>query len=170
MRGEDPAELIERNRNKGVLVDANILLLLIIGTVDRNLVQNFRGTQNQGFTPEDYDLLLGILGYFQRLLTTPHILTEVSNHSDKLKGQHAETCRVFLAQLFTKMDERYQPSKELCQSEAFPRFGLTDTAIFNLAPGQCLVLTTDFKLTGVLEKNGVDVLNYNQLRSLIWAK
>jgi hypothetical protein len=73
--------LFSRYRQKGVLVDTNILLLYFVGATNRERISRFNRTQN--FIPEDYDLLLQVLGYFQTIATTPNILTEVSRQCFK---------------------------------------------------------------------------------------
>ena len=52
----------------------------------------------------------------------------------------------------------------IANSNDFIRFGVTDTAITLLSPRSYLVLTTDFPLSGLLAKRGVDVVNFNHLR------
>ena len=47
---------------------------------------------------------------------------------------------------------------------AFPRFGLTDTAILLAAKGKYLVLTDDFPLAQYLQTEAIDVINFNHVR------
>jgi hypothetical protein len=54
----------------------------------------------------------------------------------------------------------------LVQRPEFSVFGLTDSAIVAAAPGKYLVLTKDFRLVAHLKKNGVDALNFTQLRAI----
>ena len=77
-------ELLQRYRGKGVLLDTNILLLYFVGAFNPEEIPRFKRTKM--FTVEDHDTLVGILGYFEKIVTTPNILTEVSN----LSGQLAE--------------------------------------------------------------------------------
>ncbi len=51
------------------------------------------------------------------------------------------------------------------KSPAFPKFGLTDTGIVHSARGRFLVLTDDFRLAGYLQRQGIDVVNFNYLRT-----
>ncbi len=54
----------------------------------------------------------------------------------------------------------------MCQSDRFPKLGLTDSAILHLAKDKYLVLTDDFTLCQFLQKAGIDVLNFNHIRSI----
>ena len=67
-------ELTDRYRNKGVLVDSNLLLLLFIGATDRKIISRFKRTQT--FVEEDYDTLLAYLDCFSKRITLPNILSE----------------------------------------------------------------------------------------------
>ena len=64
-------------RSKEAFIDANLLVLLVVGQVDRSLVERHRRTRR--FTPEDYDRLLGIIQTLNRVFVTPNTLTEASN-------------------------------------------------------------------------------------------
>lgn len=57
------------------------------------------------------------------------------------------------------MMEPYTPSRELGDTEDFPKFGLTDTAMLLAARGSYLVLTDDFPLAQYLETQEMDVAN-----------
>ncbi|MHC5611470.1 MAG: PIN domain-containing protein [Nostoc sp.] len=69
------ASLVRRYCQKGILIDTNILLLFLVGSVNQERINKFNRTQQ--FIPEDYKLLLAFIGSFQKLVTTPNILTKV---------------------------------------------------------------------------------------------
>jgi hypothetical protein len=75
------AHLFEKYRGKGVLVDTNLLLLLLVGAIDPKHLAKFKPTANHGFTASDFALLCWIIDQFPRIFTTPHVLTEVSGNS-----------------------------------------------------------------------------------------
>ena len=70
-------ELVSRYQNKGLLIDTNLLLLYFIGNYDPNRIPGFKRTM--AFTVDEFWLLIGFLGVFDKLVTTPNVLTEVSN-------------------------------------------------------------------------------------------
>ena len=80
--------LFEKYRNKGLLLDTNLLLLLLIGSGVPHLLETFKPIQNQGFKKKDFELLARACSFFKTLITTPHILTETSNHSGKVSEPH----------------------------------------------------------------------------------
>lgn len=149
-----------------MLIDTNLLLLLLIGSLNPSLIRKEKITANQGFDEGDFNQLRDFAVTFQRLVTTPHILTEVSNHTDKIKdANHGKFFQQFIS-LIGKLDEYSEASKLLAKTETFARFGLTDTAISHLANESILVLTIDFPLAGYLHKKGVNVINFNKVRRM----
>ena len=161
--------LIRRYHQKGILIDTNILLLYFVGTVNRERITRFNRTQQ--FIPEDYDLLLRIIGRFRKLVTTPNILTEVSNFVGKLVEPERSQCFAIFA-LFLQnvdiLDEYYVKSLDAVNTEKFLKFGLTDSGILTLSKGKYLVLTDDFKLANYLLSVEVDVINFNNIRIFNW--
>jgi len=159
--------LIERHHSGGVLVDANILLLYFVGRYSPEQIQRFKRTIR--FTIDDYDLLARLLSRFARVVTTPHILSEVNS----LSAQMGEPARVEYYEEFARgiatLDEQYVASAAASQLREFPKLGLTDSGILHLASGRYLVLTDDTRLFQFLEKAGVDVLNFNHIRSMAWT-
>jgi rRNA-processing protein FCF1 len=156
----DPAAV---HRWESLLIDSNLLLLLFVGLHDRSRIEKYKRTAQ--FTVEDFRLLLAFVGRFREIVTTPSILTEVSNLlgqlPDKLRYSHLG----HFAGEIRILHERYTPSQELSNDKAFPRFGLTDTAIIQAARENYLVLTDDFRLTQYLAAKNVDVINFNHLRT-----
>lgn len=118
-------------KDKGLLIDTNILLLFFVGLHSRKSIQGFKRTDR--FTPEDFDILAGVLQRFKQVVTTPSILTEVSN----LLGQSPKGMRLSVFQRFSigiqRFREHFTPSSKLAQEPCFPRFGLTDAGIVHSA-------------------------------------
>jgi hypothetical protein len=162
----DYAPVLGGYRSRGLLLDTNLLLLFLVGSTSPNLVPGFKILANQGFQIEDFKTLLKLAKSFQRLVTTPHILTEVSNHADKLKGRHRTILFEKIAIAADNFLEESRPSKELCQLDGFPKFGLADTAIAAIALNQYLVLTIDLALVGHLQAKRAAVINFHSLRGI----
>ncbi len=70
-----------------------------------------------------------------------------------------------LAQATTTLDEQYVVSRDAMQS--YRRLGLVDAGIIHVAQTY-LVLTDDFPLTKYLESQGVEVINFNYIRTYNW--
>lgn len=154
--------MVARYVRAGVIVDTNLLLMYMVGAHDPDEIPRFKRTKQ--FTSEDHALLTRFLGLFRRVVTTPHILTEVSN----LAGQLADTTRTGVFETLSAgialFDERHTPASDLAGDPAFPRFGIADTAVLREAKGRYLVLTDDFRLSQYLQSEGVDVFNFHHLR------
>jgi hypothetical protein len=117
------------------------------------------------FTESDFDLLQGIVRRFDLLVTTPNILTEVSNLLGQLPDNlHAQYFATFARSLQEGVNEYYIPSGQLALQDHFPRLGLTDTGIIEQARNGNLVLTVDLPLYNRLCELDVDAINFNHFR------
>jgi rRNA-processing protein FCF1 len=164
----DVDSLLAQYRTAGVLVDTNILLLYFVRAYDQGLIERWSRTADR-FVSVDFDTLLVLLEPVERLAVTPHVLTEVNNLLDGLYGYAKTECFRLLAQAIDSvMNEKRTPSDELAKDPAFLRFGIADTSILDAAAGSYLVLTEDLPLYAYLQGQGVDVLNFNQLRELAY--
>lgn len=158
----DPyAELLTAYRRKGLLIDSNLLVLFFVGVCDPRRITTFKRTRM--FTFADFELLVGILKRFDRVTTTPNILTEVSNFLGQVPGHARNFFNTFSARM-KDIEEAYQPSQLLASRDYFPDFGLTDSSIIEEARGKYLVLTVDLPLYSYLSGVGIDVINFNHLR------
>ncbi len=165
-------QISERYRTKGVLVDTNILVLDLVGSFNVELIPRFRATKT--FQKDDYTILRRFLGRFEVTATTPNILSEASNLlrqgglpvPDKNRHRYFEN----LVQRIRILDEHYVRSRDAVAINSFPRIGLTDAAILLLAKGRFLVLTDDLPLSGMLERAGIDALNFNHIRYEVWQR
>ena len=137
----NPTEnLLRKYFPKGILVDTNILLLLFVGELSRERITTFGRTEQ--FTPEDYDLLVSLLGRFKVIATTPNILTEVNSLLNKL----GEPAREVFARGLVLLEENYLPSKKIASQDwPFLKYGLTDCGIAGVAQDSILFLQTILK-------------------------
>ncbi len=158
----DVSKLIAIYRSKGVLLDSNLLILLLVGTYDRDLIGIDKRLAD--YIPEDLDALLSLIKNFREVFTTPSILTEVSNLSQHLDSAFIS---VFVSHIKIAA-ETHVESRKLCDDDLFSKVGLTDTGIACVAGGTLLVLTDDFRLAGHLQKRKIDVLNFNHIRTYAW--
>jgi rRNA-processing protein FCF1 len=160
--------LIRKYRQKGLLIDANLLLGFLIGSLHPRHLTDCRAT-TKFFGPADFTLLERFLGQFKRVVTTPHVLTEVSNLAGRLPSSLHTEFRLLFRAVIERLEEQLKPSRIVSAEIDFLRFGLTDTAISMVAAGQYLVLTDDVALAGLLAKRKIDVVNFNRIRVSAWA-
>jgi len=107
-------------------------------------------------------LLEQFVAPFGRVITTPHVLTEVSNLL--MKGHGLNSFAAGFKAHIMEAQEIYDQSDRIVEERCFPSFGLTDTAISKLGRKNFLVLTDDFRLYAMLLNRGVDAINFNHVR------
>ena len=76
----------------GFLIDTNLLVLLVVGNVNPDLIAKHR--RLDGYTVAGYEALRDLINLADRVFLTPNTLTETSN----LLGQHGEPERTLLMQ------------------------------------------------------------------------
>ncbi len=146
-----------------VLLDTNLLVLLIIGLVDRHWIR--RHKRSRAFDERDWHLLRDVLGD-AALVTTPHILAETSNllMSGGMTAQATNRLMVVLAELVTSAREEHMPAESVASTAFFRRLGLTDAAMISIRELNAHLLTTDLHLYLAALRQGRPVTNFNHLR------
>jgi hypothetical protein len=156
-------QLLQKYREKGLILDTNLMLLLAVGAYNQQRIVSFKRTQRYAIS--DYHLVVGLLSSVRRRVTTPNILTEVDNMVRQLpKHEHVHVAAAILA-IVQSSFEVYVPSIELMATEEYAKLGLTDSVLLQGAK-ECLVITDDFPLAQRLQSIGRDVININHLRQL----
>ena len=148
--------LIDKYKAKGILIDANLALLYLVGNFDLRLVGDGKFNKLSNYKTDDYRLLLRLKNRFKKAVTTPHVLTEVSNLT-KAK------CLKKFYETFVKIDELTISSMEAAQRPEFHFLGLTDCALAHVSR-QFLIVTDDARLTKKMNESGLEALNFNHLR------
>jgi hypothetical protein len=157
-------KLLSRYRDKGILIDTNLLLLYFIGQFNPSQIPKFKRTSK--FTTDDFHILVSLFRRFNKVITTPNILTEVSNLSNQLPDDLKRGFYSAFAVQVPSFDEKHTPSTNICSQGHFIKFGLTDSGIIESAASGYLILTDDFKLANFLEKRKAAVINFNHIRFL----
>lgn len=158
------SNLLSKYYTKGILINTNILLLYLVGKVNRERIARFKRTKQ--FIPDDYDRLLQILEGFRKIVVTSNILTEVNSLANQLGEPEKTQCLIKFTVLISQITEEYIESSIIADCDVFLRFGLTDCGIMLLAEDKYLVLTDDLKLHYYLKAFGIDTVNFNNLRNL----
>lgn len=151
-------------RHRGVLLDSNLLILYFVGEFSPERIATHRRTKK--YTIGDYLFVKAVVESFEKKVTTPNILTEVSNLAGDIPDSLRSDFFRLIRERFELLDETHYPSKSASAAAIFPRFGLTDTVITEVANQQYLVLTDDFPLANYLGSIEADVINFNHYRSL----
>ena len=127
-----------------IFVDTNLLVLLVVGKTNKNLIGKHRRLQE--FQEEDYDTLVGILNQMNKILVTPNTLTEASNllaqHGEPQRSRFFEALRI----LIEENEEIVVTSKIASQNSEFTRLGLTDAGLLEVISESSPLITVDFAL------------------------
>lgn len=156
------------DRSTTLLLDTNLLLLLFIGCKDTSLIPKARTLS--AFEEGDYDLLEDVINKnsFNRLVTTPHIMTEVSNLLGKERNDIREIGREAMSEFLSKCDEHTDSSAILVADPQFNRLGITDVAIAIASRLPAFVLTADLALYLHISSSGLQAENFNHIRQGSW--
>lgn len=150
-------------RPAGAFIDTNLLVLLVVGSVDRKAVAKHRRTQT--FTAEDYDRLLDAIAEMgRRVFVTPNTLTETSN---LLKQSRDARFHARLQFLIEQSEEVVVASADAARARSFARLGLTDAALLEAVSAERPLLTVDLDLfAAALAKDAAAALNFNHYRRM----
>lgn len=156
--------LTDLQRVRGLLIDTNLLVLLVIGSVSPTAIAGNK--RLSAYTVTDYKLLLSFVERFSALFTTPHILTEVSNLIGCETKQQQQGLEI-LKLLTQRMEEVLPASQETMgtHSRSYLKFGLSDASIHRVAADNLLVLTDDLNFCYYLQGQNILALNFNNLRT-----
>ena len=148
-------------RASEAFIDANLLVLLIVGSVDRGQVGRHRRARH--FTLEDYDLLSRTIEVLKRVLVTPNTLTEASN---LLESRDDRRFLYRLRFVVEHSDEVVVASIEAVRNRAFPRLGLTDAVLLEAVSEERPLITADVDLyVAALSKGGEAAFNFSHFRN-----
>lgn len=147
---------------EAIVLDSNLLILMAVGNTSRRYIGKHKRVR--AYSESDFDLLLGLIAPFPKIIVTPNTLTEASN----LVGQVGEPVRSQIFQTLRAMiaatDELYVPSSQAAERDEFCRLGLTDSVLLEVLSGSCTLLTADLDLYLTASRRGFKVMNFNHLR------
>ena len=149
-----------------VLVDSNLLLVWVTGSVSPRLLKSFSRTTS--YSEEDFTLLSDYMGRFNAVVILPNTATEVSNLLGKLKGDDGKNAANILAAAIGEWEEQYIASRDASQQIEFAWLGLTDAAILLAATDDVEVITDDAKLYSRLLERGASAVNFTHIRTRDW--
>jgi hypothetical protein len=152
-----------KHRGNGLLIDSNLFVLLLVGTTNESRIAKFNRTRK--YTIDDFRLLRDFADNFQEIVTTPHVLAEVSNLAT-LEEPELRILRANFQDVVERTRECYEPSQGILSDPAISKLGMTDAAIRRAAAQPLLVLTDDLPLYHYLCAAGLDAINFNHIRDL----
>ena len=148
--------------SKGLVVDTNLLVVLVIGSLDPDQISSHKLTSR--YSAEDYHLLKSFVDRFKVVVTTPNILTEASNLLENYvyRGQQALTVLERVAQFMHEVVYDSLPTMST-HPKSYLKFGLSDAVIQCVAENNYAVLTDDLNFCAYLQGQGLVAVNFNNL-------
>jgi hypothetical protein len=147
-----------------VLVDANILLLLVIGSTAPDRLGTM--TRTKGYSEDDFEQASSIVGQFRWSVTTPHVLSQTSDLLRRT-GAYGKLARALSSKLhavFIVTQEHFVPARVLARPREFHDLGLADASVLDAAHRGCTVLTDDLALHNVILSRGDKSINFTEWR------
>jgi hypothetical protein len=158
---------IKKFREKGILIDTNLLMLLLVGSYNEDEIISFKRTKN--YIIEDYKYLTSFLAKFKKHIYTPNILTEMTNLTDSINSEPNYSFFQHIKFALSVFSEDSVSSEEIMQLKSFLKFGLADAVNCQLSD-KYLVLTDDLRLYSYLANQGLPAINFNHIRDFYLFK
>jgi predicted nucleic acid-binding protein len=146
-------DLVIEYKKRGVFLDTGVLLLYIVGSKDLQLIK--RKAETCKYDENDFIALSSLIEYFERVITTPQVLTETSDLLGENRDFH-KFLKTFI--LRKETTEIFKSSEELANCESFLKFGIADSSTAEVSRNSYLVLTTDNRFLGYLIEKKFDVI------------
>jgi len=144
------------------LIDANLLLLLVVGTASVELITKHK--RNRTYSADDFRSLKKLLGDSPQLMVTPHVLTETSNLLCQIDEPARTLLLATLRLLIGELDERFVAAREASERREFLALGLTDAALLIVMGESAQLLTADLDLWAAALKAHLPAINFAHYR------
>lgn len=146
------------------LLDTNLLAVLLVGQLGVGYIEKNKKTRN--YISDDFDLLVKLLGNFKDIITTPHILAEITNLIDWVTGKHRDILFIYLKKFIEQKQEIYLPAENIIKNSLFNQLGLSDTGMIEVAKTNNLVIiTSDLDLYNHSISQNLKAINFNHIRN-----
>ncbi len=130
---------------RDVLLDSNLLVLLVVGETDRNLISRHRRLKK--FRVDDYLRLVEFLEDVETVIVTPNTLTETSNLLPYgVQARRVELLRTLGRMIDHQFLEVVVASRDAVRRWEYETLGLTDAALLDLISADRRLLTVDIDL------------------------
>lgn len=148
-----------------VVVDANILVLLVVGSASKEYIAKHK--RLRAYTVEDFELLGLIIADFSDIVLLPHILAEASSLARNIDNPARAKIQNALRTLIATATELPVPSVSGAERDEFDELGLTDSVILHLCNLTVdgvspTLLTADTDLANSAHSLGYSVIDYKQ--------
>jgi hypothetical protein len=160
---DSAALFLRRFPRRAILLDSNLLLLLIMGSFDLRLIGTFERLND--FTVRDFEILALLASEFDKVVSTPHVLTEVNGLANKLPSWIKPAWYDHFGQGIRLLEEHNIPAAALSSLPEFRIFGITDAALSMMA-GETLFVTADDRLRSHLQGRQLFAASFDEIRAI----
>ncbi len=159
-------------KNKGIVVDTNLLILLIVGKFNIAYIEKCSRVKDKQYTINDYRFVNNLLSLFVKIYVTPQVLAEFSNLSfGDIKDRAFLKYFEFVLEIIKGVSEEYISKDIILDIPIFRKFGFADASIFELASKEQLpVITDDMPLHHYLITSGISSINMDHIRATSWLE
>ena len=144
-----------------VLIDTNLLILLIVGLVDPELIRVHKNCSS--FSPADHPLFLRTVGPDPRFVLLPNVATEASNLLRQIADPHRTRLARLLRAFIEEYTETYVASRTAARHPGYDRLGLTDGAALSTLDVELHLLTVDLDLYLAFLREGRPATNFRHV-------
>ncbi len=142
-----------------VLLDANLLVLLIVGSASISYIPKHKRTR--AYTANDFALLVNRLAQAASIVVTPNTITEASNLAGRIDGPARSHIFAVFRALLLRLTEVHVVSSAAAEDPIFLRLGLTDSVLLQEAFKGHVLLTADLDLYLEAARRGRNAINFN---------
>jgi len=163
IKSDDPLKNFQPHFRKGLLLDTNLMVVLLLGLVNKRFIGTKKAAAK--YNIKDFYFLQKISEKFDKRVTTPHILTEVSNIASLTKTRDNRAFMLVSQAIAESYFEIHHTFKELTGYDHYSKLGLTDTGIVKLVEeNNYYVMTNDLPLANIIRSLGKECLYYDELK------
>jgi len=145
---------------RDVIIDTNIFILFLAGQINENRIENY--TRNSLYKREDYYFLLSILSGYDRIITSPNILTEVDNILNRITGEDKYKYLVLVKTIYKQTIEKYIETETVAQNWFFDTLGITDSSILMMAKNCELLISGDSSLCDYAKSLNINTFDFKE--------
>ena len=151
--------------NGVVVLDANLLVLLVVGSASRDYIGRHKRLSR--YSTEDFDLLALMIGQFDEIVLLPHIVAEVSSLCRQIPNPARSAIQRAFKVLVTTATEIPVPSADGALRAEFEALGVTDACVLHLCAMSLkgvspTLITMDGALANAAHSLGYSVIDYSR--------
>src|SRR5574343_276557 len=138
----------DKTKGEGIIVETAVLIVFFIGKYNPSFIKELKLTN--AYSEKDFELIEQIIKPFRKIIITPHVLADLSNHLKNAKIHNAKLHQYFC--LIVDYLRNNQKTKEYhlefknWENQTIPRictFGFTDVNMYELSKRDRIPLLTD---------------------------